>query len=93
MASFSNERTNAHFQDITTDLDLMLPVKTGESEAEADMIEIDFVIDEDKYEKVWTWHILLGKKPQLGLCNAKPTPWLPPGSVSPYLCTFVTKLD
>ena len=54
MASFSNERTNAHFQDITTDLDLMLPVKTGESEAKADMIEIDFVIDEDKYEKVWT---------------------------------------
>lgn len=47
MASFSNERTNAHFQDITTDLDLMLPVKTG-------MIEIDFVIDEDKYEKVGT---------------------------------------
>lgn len=54
MASFSNERTNAHFQDITTDLDLILPVKTGESEAEADMIEIDFVIDEDKYEKVGT---------------------------------------
>lgn len=47
MASFLNERTNAYFQDITTDLDLMLPVKTG-------MIEIDFVIDEDKYEKVWT---------------------------------------
>lgn len=54
MASFLNERTNAYFQDITTDLDLMLPVKTGESEAEADMIEIDFVIDEDKYEKGWT---------------------------------------
>lgn len=39
MASFLNERTNAYFQDITTDLDLMLPVKTSESEAEADMIE------------------------------------------------------
>lgn len=54
MASFLNERTNAYFQDITTDLDLILPVKTSESEAEADMIEIDFVIDEDKYEKVGT---------------------------------------
>ena len=54
MASFLNERTNAYFQDITIDLDLMLPVKTSESEAEADMIEIDFAIDEDKYEKVWT---------------------------------------
>ena len=74
MASFLNERTNAYFQDITTDLDLMLPVKTSESEAEADMIEIDFVIDEDKYEKVGTSHILLGKKPQLSLCDAKPTP-------------------
>ena len=54
MALFLNERTNAYFQDITTDLDLMLPVKTSESEVEADMIEIDFAIDEDKYEKVWT---------------------------------------
>lgn len=35
------------------DFDLMLLVKISESEVEVDMIEIDFVIDEDKYEKVW----------------------------------------
>lgn len=44
------------------DFDLMLLVKIGESEVEVDMIEIDFVIDEDKYEKVGIWYILLGKK-------------------------------